>query len=483
MDQKQSDKYFRERLGGFTQEPAPEVWDRIRNTLDGKKKRRLVPLWWYAGGAAAILLLGLLLFNPSGEPSMDTPRVTDTQTPTPAQAQDPATGPAPAEGILANPEREVAEPSQLTVREIADTEKEEALARTSPASKGLDRPNPSPAEEQLADSQTADNPAVSPKGNPDQDLKNTIRNKKGVAASSQRTQPTPSNATNTGIAAAEREAKEDATPLTAQEGTQGKSLFEAIEEQEALAEATPSRGKWSIGPSIAPVYFNSFGDGSPISANFVPNSKSGTVNMSYGLDVAYTVNKRLSVRSGVHRVDFGYNTNEVSFTSTLAAAPSSLIRTISYSENSKNLVVHSTAGNSDALPNQNATDVAAPSPERQGRMVQQFGYLEVPLEVAYRLVDKRWGVNLIGGVSSLFLVDNSVSLDSDGAVTQVGEATNMNALNFSTNLGVGLYYDMRPSIQLRVQPMFKYHLNTFTETAGSFQPYSLGLYSGLSFRF
>ncbi|WP_088340036.1 outer membrane beta-barrel protein [Robiginitalea sediminis] len=482
MDQKQSDKYFRERLGNFTQEPAPEVWDRIRNTLDGKKKRRLIPLWWYAGGAAAILLLGLLMFNPFGEPSLETPQVTDTQTQEQTPAQSPATIPAPAEGISANPEKEVAEPTQLPGNEKLKGN-QDALARTSPASKSSNEAKPSPSVDQLAENQSEGNPAASPVGNPDPGLENTIRNKEGVASSVQGGQVTSPNPANTGIAAAEPNEIDKTLPPAEEDQTEGKSLFEAIEEQEALAEATPSRGKWSIGPSVAPVYFNSFGDGSPISANFVPNSKSGTVNMSYGLDVAYSVNKRLSVRSGVHRVDFGYNTNEVSFTSTLAAAPSSLIRTISYSENSKNLVVHSTAGNSDALPNQNATDVAAPSPERQGRMVQQFGYLEVPLEVAYRLVDKRWGVNLIGGVSSLFLVDNSVSLDSDGAVTQVGEATNMNALNFSTNLGVGLYYDLRPSIQLRMQPMFKYHLNTFTETAGSFQPYSLGLYSGLSFRF
>ena len=59
----------------------------------------------------------------------------------------------------------------------------------------------------------------------------------------------------------------------------------------------------------------------------------------------------------------------------------------------------------------------------------------------------------------------------------------MNSLNFSTNLGLGLFYRLNPRLELNLQPMFKYQLNTFSETEGSFRPYSVGVYSGLSFRF
>jgi hypothetical protein len=264
---------------------------------------------------------------------------------------------------------------------------------------------------------------------------------------------------------------------------EGKSIFEAIAEAEEQPQPKEASPRWTVGPTLAPVYYNSFGDGSPIAQNFVPNSKSGSLNMSYGLSVAYEITKKLSVRSGLHRVDFGYNTNDVSFTSTLNAGPSSLIRTISYSENSRNLVVHSTAGGNIVESDLIASDVSAPSPERQGQMVQEFGYLEVPMEVQYSLIDKRLGLNIIGGMSSLFLVDNSVSLSSSGSSTEIGEATNMNSVNFSGNFGLGLYYQLNPTLQLNMQPMFKYHLNTFTETAGDFRPYSVGIYSGLSFRF
>jgi hypothetical protein len=205
--------------------------------------------------------------------------------------------------------------------------------------------------------------------------------------------------------------------------------------------------------------------------------------MSYGLQVAYKVSRRLSIRSGIHKVDFGYNTEEVGFTSSPIAQPSSLIRTISYSENSKSLVVHSTASGAREPQQPSAVDISAPSPARQGSMVQEFGYLEIPVEMQYTLIDNKWGLNLIGGMSSLFLMDNSVSLESSGTTTEVGESNNMNDLNFSTNLGFGVFYRLNSRLELNLLPMFKYQLNTFSQTEGSFRPYSIGVYSGLSFRF
>jgi hypothetical protein len=267
--------------------------------------------------------------------------------------------------------------------------------------------------------------------------------------------------------------------------TQGEqpSIFEVLESREDPVAEGPKGPRWSVGPSLAPVYFSSFGDGSPISSSFVANDKSGSFNMSYGLQVAYGVSKKLSLRTGIHRVDYGYNTEQIGFTASPVGSGSSLIRTINYSENSRDLVVKSMVNGSRQPGNKEAIDVTAPSPVREGRMVQEFGYLEIPLEMQYTLIDKTWGVNLIGGMSSLFLVNNSVSLESAGAVTEVGEATNMNSLNFSTNFGVGVYYRLSQNMELNVLPMFKYQLNTFNATSGNFRPYSVGVYSGLNFRF
>ncbi|WP_338039179.1 hypothetical protein [Maribacter litopenaei] len=203
--------------------------------------------------------------------------------------------------------------------------------------------------------------------------------------------------------------------------------------------------------------------------------------MSYGLSVAYEINPRLSIRSGVHKVDYGYDTNDVYFTSSLSALSQNRIANINYAETAENLVVSSS--NATLNLDSKSFDVSARSANRSGVMAQQLGYLEVPVELSYALVNNKFGVNVIGGVSSLFLVDNEVDLTSGNLTTQIGEANNVNELNFSANFGIGLGYQFSQKLKLNVEPVFKYQLNTFSNVDGTFNPYTIGIYSGISFKF
>lgn len=106
----------------------------------------------------------------------------------------------------------------------------------------------------------------------------------------------------------------------------------------------------------------------------------------------------------------------------------------------------------------------------------------MPLELKYRITDNKFGINLITGISSLFLTDNQIILESRDLVTEMGEANNVNDINFSTNIGVGFDYKFTKSLQFSVEPMFKYQLNAFSNDGG-FKPYSLGIYTGLNFKF
>lgn len=248
-------------------------------------------------------------------------------------------------------------------------------------------------------------------------------------------------------------------------------------EDEAIVQNTSDR--WSVSPNAAPVYFNSLDEGSsPIDNQFRDNSKSGNVTMSYGVNVAYQVNNRLSVRSGLNRVNYGYNTNNIEFSANLKAAR---IPTISYDNNAENVTVADV--NTSQISSPESMVSANKASAYEGKMVQELGYLEVPLEVKYRLLNKKLGVNLIGGVSSLFLTDNAITLQTNALTTQIGTANNINEVNFSTNIGVGIDYKFSDKVLFNVEPMFKYQLNTFSNDNGGFKPYSLGVYTGLSFRF
>lgn len=521
MSKQNLDKLFQEKLKNFEETPDEHVWTSIEASLDKKKKsRRVIPIWWWRlGGVAAVLAVLLYVTNPFGSELDDTSisnvekqadSLKNEKNDTPAQelfktntenntgitvteeenkkepvpvlttdTQRKGTGTSKnlneSKGTLVIPKNISSKQNQIT----QTTTSEEALKKESIGKKDLiDFTSDSEEKEavaQISISKDKDSNAQEDKTSSGKDIKDPKeRTKEALLKNPVLTELDPKEA----IAQTDISEKEEII-----EDPKKKSIFDEInkeEEEEEDAIAKSSKGKWSVGPSVAPVFFDSFGEGSPIHSNFSSNSKSGNLNLSYGVALSYDISKKLSVRTGIHKVDYGYDTNDIAFSSSLDGSTNSLINNINYTVTSRNLVVQSKA---NATPQASVGDFTAKSAALDGRMVQEFGYLEVPLELNYALVDKKLGVHIIGGVSSLFLINNIVTLESEGLSTDVGEANNINDVNFSTNIGFGINYKFTPKVQLNLEPVFKYQLNTFSDTAGSFNPFSIGVYSGVSFKF
>jgi hypothetical protein len=118
-----------------------------------------------------------------------------------------------------------------------------------------------------------------------------------------------------------------------------------------------------------------------------------------------------------------------------------------------------------------------------GNLNQKMGYYELPMEVSYAVLDKKFGINLIGGFSTLFLNENSISLESSQSNILLGEAKNLSQVHFSSNVGLGFKYQITKSFQINVEPIVKYQLNTFSNNSADFKPLFVGLYSGISYGF
>ena len=55
-------------------------------------------------------------------------------------------------------------------------------------------------------------------------------------------------------------------------------------------------------------------------------------------------------------------------------------------------------------------------------------------------------MNLIGGVSTLFLGSNEVSVKAGDFKSTLGEANNLSTVSFSTNVGLGFDYKISKKI-------------------------------------
>ena len=486
MGKKNLEQLFKENFRDFQEAPDQKVWASIETSLNNKKRKKQgIPIWWSLGGIAAALAVLLMLINPFVEEPKEESIISDRGN----------------TALPYEPDNSIEKNSSNFIPSSTASEKQESVATTSDGesleqknnpvtSNNLGKNNATEITEKIASASKMgglvektqeksnsttqsetfsvkengsliDNRAITANDETNKSIKDKI-----ILETSKNTEKVASN-----------EEKKDEV--------EKQSIYDAIEEQEVLEEVVSENmtGKWSVGPSLAPVYFDASGDGSPIGPDFSSNSKSGNLNLSYGLTVAYEVGKNLRIRSGVHRVNYGYSTNDVVFSSTLRAAYNNRIANIDYSQNSESIIVQS-KDNAIKSPAISSKEIAFnEAPSLNGKMVQQLGYIEVPLEINYAVLDKKFGVALIGGLSSLFLVDNSVLLESNNLVTEIGEANNINSLNFSANVGMGLNYHFSPKIRINVEPVLKYQLNTFSNVSGNFQPYSIGVYSGFSFRF
>ena len=261
-----------------------------------------------------------------------------------------------------------------------------------------------------------------------------------------------------------------------------KTIEEAIAEQEQKEEEETDNEidaykKWKIAPNVAPVYYNSLTSGSPIDDDFSGNTKKGQFTTSYGIGVGYALNKRLSVRTGINKLEVGYDTQDVAVYSSPETSGGHNYKNINFSsEGAVMSIVGSGTYSATQIP-------SSFSSLFDSSLNQRFGYLEVPLELSYKLSDKKLRVDVIAGISTFFLNKNEIYSENKVKTTYIGEANNLNNMSYSTNLGVGLEYKISKSLNFNFDPMFKYQLNAFSNDAGNFKPYILGIYSGLSYRF
>ncbi len=240
--------------------------------------------------------------------------------------------------------------------------------------------------------------------------------------------------------------------------------------------------KWLITPNIAPIYTNSTSNNSTFDSTFDNNSKSYENNISLGLAVNYAITKKISIRTGINKFDVSNNTINIGFyknsaiSSTVKDATAIISNDYTISNNIANQTLEINQVGTALNPVQNPT-------KTEGTLNQKTAYLEVPLEISYAILDKKFSINLITGFSTLFLNKNKISIISNNNNIDLGQADNLNRIHYSTNVGLGFNYKFAKSFQVNLEPMMKYQINTFSNDVSNFKPYFIGIYSGISFGF
>lgn len=229
-----------------------------------------------------------------------------------------------------------------------------------------------------------------------------------------------------------------------------------------------TESKFTVATIFAPIYFNSFGNGSSVDAQFNNNETSGGASYAYGVKFAYKLNKKFSVQSGVNMISLGQTTNDVYVAQGVAIVDLSSI------SNQPNI------SRSNGNVSKVGSDIAK---ENSASLNQVFGYVEIPLELKYNVTSGKIGVNIVGGFSTLLLNKDEVFIETNSFSQSLGNSNNLRSVNFSGNFGVDIDYSIYKNLFINVSPMFKVQTNTFSKTSGDVQSYYLGVYTGLNYKF
>lgn len=219
---------------------------------------------------------------------------------------------------------------------------------------------------------------------------------------------------------------------------------------------------------------NSFSKSSPINQN-LSSSTRGQNSVSYGVQVNYKLNSKWTIQSGIHVLETRFRNNNVVIGVITNSVNSNIIFN---NQNSKVLENNAIANNTDLVSNSFARLNTL-----SGDLSQNYGYIEIPVEIKYSFYNtKKFNTEIVGGFSSLFLTQNKIDISSQFISTS-GLANNLNALNFSGNLGFDFNYLINNHWSFNLNPMFKAQLNTFSQRSNGFKPFNVGIYTGLKYRF
>ncbi len=233
------------------------------------------------------------------------------------------------------------------------------------------------------------------------------------------------------------------------------------------------------------------------------NSKeSGLITYAAGLNVAVSPGRRLSIQSGIYYSKYGQQTDAVNiFTSTADSREfgwdnqpgageettnvliSQSIGTVSSNDDllKFNKSINASAENSDELRYFNVKNAET---EDNASATQYFEYLEIPLVIKYKLIDKKIDFNILSGISTHFLIGNNLYLDYNNMNSKFSENVIVNTINYSSSLGIGIEYPVLSRLLINVEPKFKYYINPLVKNPSyNIHPYSLGIYTGISYIF
>lgn len=471
-DRKNIDELIRDKFGDFSDEPPARIWSNIQNEMAARRRKvRLAYIGWISAAAVVVIALvaGWML---SDHPGSSSPAGVERQASTPP---------------IQNPESAVVLQAEDNAAEV--------LAENAPgASRHGDVLETRPTRNLLTTN------------------KQTTENRHTLTTPVERITYRLLESIRSFV-----ESDQEANVWLAKHQSSGSGEnvgSDELSESDRLLVAANSRvfrpginreGGWVIGAHLAPGYGgHNATHSSQYSSNMGYHAKGGDTNVGGGVSIQYKTSKRLRFESGVYYSQNGQSSGRSNSLFAMDskfdyASGSSQIGEEQIFANSVSLRQGSIAMNSEAgVVNITSTPegvvlAAASEAEKgdfssvlttSGEFAQVFDFVEIPLYLRYSIVDRKIGIDVVGGLSAGLVVGNNAYVENNFGRQRIGDTEDISNLNFSGTVGVGVNYDLSKHLSLAVEPRFNYYLHSInTNPDVTYRPYRFGLYTGIYYAF
>lgn len=438
IDDQNIDKLFQENLKGFKEKPPGYAWDSIKEELILIRKNRRLMLFRWSAAAAAIFIAFLTgyyfaTFNLNNEASAP-------------QHQEMTT-------IPENNANKTLEEKQVSVQTFTDYSDEKI---TDPAP-----PTTTSDDEAIAINELL--PVVTPD---EKELE--LTKKKPVL-------PEPINTST------------DKPVIQPNQFVPSGDEALAFDTDWVVQKTENKTHRWTIGGKLAPVYaYRTISiDKEDLPATIIPdesyynNLENEIYSFSGGVDLKYHIKKKLSFQTGLFYSKLGQVINDVI--------------AYRYPDDKYEFVIPTSVGpiniNSEKIPKELAdSDIREDSTGNilyfNADIYQNFEYIEVPLLINYKILDKRFGVQLAGGLSPGFMVNNNAYFQVDKQEIMIDRSEEFYTVIYNSIVGLGLNYAVSEKLNFSLSPTFKYSLRSIRKDHSiEYYPYSFSIYTGISYSF
>ncbi len=274
--------------------------------------------------------------------------------------------------------------------------------------------------------------------------------------------------------------------------TPGDVLASEIIPVEPLEEGRKNK-RWELGAMVSPTYLSTNLRTANEALSQIDDNERGVLSYSGGFSLSYSMTSRLSIQTGLYYSSLGREVTGVTSYSgfePFASSKSGVIFGVTTSSgtiSSINTDIYLADVAGDRIDGYYSVDNFDPVKSNLipfgEQLRQNFEYLEIPLMVRYKLIDRKLDFNILGGMSYNFLVGNQTwAMNESGSKVLIGSTEGINHLLLSSSLGMSMQYELSERFSLNLEPHVRYYLNTGGDL-GSGNPYSFGVFSGMHFKF